>query len=105
MVLATGGESGRGCKIRLTKSSCVIYLVYGYFVQRNECPNVEGVSSRSRSDAPSQRGCVANWSNGYGKQQMSIPTPLPGPNALGPVPNDGMEARKGRASGAPNPLD
>ena len=47
--------------------------------ERNERPNVGGVSIRSRNGAPSRKGCVVNGQLTQGKQQMSTPSPPPSP--------------------------
>ena len=52
-MVATDGENSKG--IREAKS---FYVIYGK--KLNECPNVGGVSIRSRNGAPSRKGCVVN---------------------------------------------
>ena len=48
--------------------------------KRNERPNVEGVSTRSRNSAPPRKGCVVNAQTTKARKQMSTsPHPSPSP--------------------------
>ena len=54
-------------------------LLCNMWKKGDERPNVGGVSVRRRNGASSRKGCVVQWPNYQGKQQMSTPPPPPRP--------------------------
>ena len=53
--------------------------------KRNERPNIEGVSIRSRNGAPSRKGCVVNGQITKASKKLAPPPPCP-PIPCPPIP-------------------